>query len=527
MAPRARFWPTQNAIAALARAANPTLDGRTLLVMVHDRSLRPLKQCAHLAWWVIILLLSVPLSAQDLPAGTILEARLSMATGSRISHSGDRIEATIIAPASVGSHILIPDGSVLSGVIENVNRIGLGLKHTTATIGYNFDTLRLRNGETILIKSEVAGVETAKERVNVTGTVQGIHPMASLSSTLDVFAVPLLCVTPPVGAPVWATKSLIAPPADPEIYFPAGTEVILRLTAPVNIPPANAQPLGIVPFSPGEIAEIHDLLKNSAQRTSQGSHPSDLVNVLFLGSRQQINRAFHAAGWSPAEKKSAMSLYRMYYALTVRVGYRRAPMDTLTLNGAPSDFEYQKSLDTIQKRHHVRFWKEPHKVNVWLGAAAEDIGFRFEVTHWTHSSDPRIDNERAKVVDDLAFTGCLNRAELLTRNSPYLLEYTKARSILTDGQIAVLRLNDCSSPKTMVGVDTASPSHARGRLSRALISLRKGVLGSSKILFTTYNTVRYVSGHRPSRRATPSSINTPQRGLDWLSSLARPGSEQP
>ena len=48
-----------------------------------------------------------------------------------------------------------------------------------------------------------------------------------------------------------------------------------------------------------------------------------------------------------------MSLYRMYYALTRRIGYRRAPMNTLTLNGAPADFVYQKNLDTVQKRHHV------------------------------------------------------------------------------------------------------------------------------------------------------------------------------
>jgi hypothetical protein len=100
------------------------------------------------------------------------------------------------------------------------------------------------------------------------------------------------------------------------------------------------------------------------------------------------------------------------------------------------------------------------------------------------------------VVDDLAFTGCLDRAELLTRNSPKVLR----RLILTDGRIAVLRLNDCSSPKTMVGVDTASPLHPQGRLSRALISFRKGVLGSSKILFTTYNSLKYVSERELSRQ---------------------------
>lgn len=487
-----------------------------------DRSVHSLTLYVLLVWCAITLLPCVPLSAQGLPAGAILEARLRTATGSRISHLGDRIEAIIIAPASAGGRILIPDGSLLSGVIENVTRIGLGLKHTTASIGYNFDALRLGNGETIRIKSQVVEVETAKERVDITGTVQGIHPIASLSSTLDFFVVPLLFVTPPVGASVWATKSLIAPPANPEIYFPAGTEVILRLTAGASIPHTSTQPLRIAPFSPGKIAEIHDLLKNSAQRARQGSHPSNLVNLLFFGSRQQLDRAFHAAGWSLTERKSAMSLYRMYYALTVRVGYKRAPMDTLTLNGVPSDFEYQKNLDTVEKRHHVRLWKVPQRADVWLGTAAEDVAFRFEVTHWTHSSDPKIDNERAKVVDDLAFTGCIERAQLLTRNSLDLPHDPKAaRPILTDGDIAALQLKDCSRAKAMVGVDTGSLSRPRGRLSRVLISLRKGALSSPKILFNTYNTLKYVSEREASRRRAtpPSNFSPPERGLDWLSSL--------
>ncbi|MGH9581513.1 MAG: LssY C-terminal domain-containing protein [Bryobacteraceae bacterium] len=463
------------------------------------------------------------LSAQVLPAGTTLEARLQIATGSRISHAGDGIEATIIAPAGVGGRILVPDGSTVSGVVENVTRLGLGLKHATAKIHYSFDTLRLQNGETIPIVSEVAEVETAKELVDVSGTVHGIHPIASLSSALDFVVVPLLFATPPVGAPVWVIKSLIVPPANPEIYFPAGTEVILRLTAPANIPYANTQPRRIASFSPNEIVEIHNLLKNSAQRARQGSRPSNLVNLLFLGSRQQMDRAFHAAGWLRAERKSPMSLYRMYYAITARVGYKRAPMDMLTLNGVPSAFEYQKSLDTIEKRHHVRLWKEPRRADVWLGAAAEDVALRFDVTHWTHSIDPRIDNERAKVVDDLAFTGCIDRAQLLTRNLPGLLkDPNAAHAIVTDGRIAVLRLSNCASPKIMVGVPTSRP-HRRDGLARAMISFRKGILRSPTILFTTYNALKYVADGRAfASQPQPPSLQAPRRTLDWLT--APPGS---
>lgn len=42
-----------------------------------------------------------------LPAGTRLEARLSVPTGSRISHAGDPIEATVIAPVFGDGQLLM------------------------------------------------------------------------------------------------------------------------------------------------------------------------------------------------------------------------------------------------------------------------------------------------------------------------------------------------------------------------------------------------------------------------------------
>jgi hypothetical protein len=192
-------------------------------------------------------------------------------------------------------------------------------------------------------------------------------------------------------------------------------------------------------------------------------------------------------------------------------------MNTLTLNGVPSDFAYQKNLDTVQKRHHVRLWKDAQRRDLWLGTAAEDVGFRFGLAHWTHSTDPNIDKERAKVVDDLAFTGCLEAAGLLTRNSPDLSQGTERKHlIVTDGDIAVLRLRDCGEPNIMPGVDAPPTLPRRGRLSRALISLRNDLVRSN-ILFTTYNTAKYVSARRALGAAQP-SLDVPQRGLDWLRS---------
>jgi hypothetical protein len=471
--------------------------------------------------WLVLILMSFPICAQDLPAGTTLEVRLSTPMGSRISHAGDQVEATEIAPVYFDGQILVPQRSRVFGSIESVKRFGFGLKQVTATIRYQFHTLQLPSGKTIPIHTELLEVETAKERVDVDGTVRGIHPAASLSSSLSLVTVPMLFVVPTVGVPVWGIKSVIAPSANPEIYFPPGTELVLRLTEPIEVSSSAEKPVGITSFSPDEVSEVHRLLKGSAQQARQGTHPSDVVNVLFLGSREEVDRAFFAAGWSRADRKSPLSLYRMYYALTKRVGYRRAPMNTLTLNGVLPDFVNQKNLDTVQKRHHVRLWKEPHRANVWLGAAAEDIAFRFQWMHWTHSTAPDIDVERAKVVNDLAFTGCLDAAGLVPRDSSELLQHPKGeRLILTDTDIAVVRLNSCQNPNTMPGVDATSTTNSHGRLSGEFASLRNDL--RLNVFFTTYNTVKFLVERRTFqslRKASSSDINPP--GLGWLSSPKR------
>ena len=253
------------------------------------------------AFWLLagcLLMMFLRASAQDLAAGTALEARLSVTTGSRISHRGDPIEATIIAPVSVGGRILIPQGSRLLGSVTNATALGRGLKHSTASVTYGFQTLVLPDGTGIPLSARLVEIDTAKERVDDLGTVTGIPPIASLSSALSFFVVPLLLVNPPLGVPIWGMKSVIAPSANPEIRFPTGTELILRLSATVTLPATTtAFRTPTRSLSPRDLTEVEQLLKNSAQRAHMGGRLSDLVNVLLMGSRSQLDRVFHASGW--------------------------------------------------------------------------------------------------------------------------------------------------------------------------------------------------------------------------------------
>ena len=106
-----------------------------------------------------------------------------------------------------------------------------------------------------------------------------------------------------------------------------------------------------------------------------------------------------------------MWIYHMYHSLVQRIGYSKAPMQALTLNGKSEDATYQKSLDTFSKRHHLHLWKQQQS-DFWLSAATEDVGYKLRGLRLTHATDPRIDTEREKVINDLTFTGCLDAASL-------------------------------------------------------------------------------------------------------------------
>src|SRR3982750_4615833 len=104
-------------------------------------------------------------AAELLSAGTGIEVRLSVSTGSRTSHADDPIQGVVIAPVFSEGKLVIPPGTLVSGKVENVERLGLGLKHLTASLEYRFDTLHWPNGETSPISARLAEIETAKEHV--------------------------------------------------------------------------------------------------------------------------------------------------------------------------------------------------------------------------------------------------------------------------------------------------------------------------------------------------------------------------
>jgi hypothetical protein len=59
-----------------------------------------------------------------LPAGTVLAARLGSSIGSDISHEGDAVEATLTQAERVDGIEVLPEGSIISGVVTSAEPSG-------------------------------------------------------------------------------------------------------------------------------------------------------------------------------------------------------------------------------------------------------------------------------------------------------------------------------------------------------------------------------------------------------------------
>ena len=141
--------------------------------------------------------------------------------------------------------------------------------------------------------------------------------------------------------------------------------------------------------------------------------PGDPVNLVLIGTLQQLRAAFATAGWSEADRLGLASSWRMVRAFVFNSPYPTAPFSTLYLFGRGQDIGFQKAIDdSPRKRHHIRFWAlslaraeetvgtcellAEHRpatgrcTRFWVGAGTRDTGFSltqltFQVTHATDS----------------------------------------------------------------------------------------------------------------------------------------------
>ncbi len=431
----------------------------------------------------VLLLVAIAAVGARAYSGDIapMELRLETPLTSFRNPPGSTFKSVLIAPCLLGSQVVLPAGTFVYGSVRHSHAVGIGLLHERATLDLNFDQYELADGRRFAMTGRLQLIENARESVDSHGRIHG--PLAANNPqhwldglwnrpSMTLIQHSILGLTgmsgrvfsffdmgPIGGAALIAFRIAMFSLPEPEIQLPPGTEMKVSLTS---------LPEGSPRFPEVDEFVVEDDLKAWVQEqpfniTKTSGKPSDdRINIAFIGTREEVAHAFYAAGWVEALPRGVRSLSHLWHSFASQTGYADAPASPLLYRGREPDLLFQKSFNTISMRHHVRIW-QTDSVNqrIWIGAATHDVGIRFEkASHgFAHRIDPRIDFERSKIVNDLAFAGCADPAGYVDR--PGAVQVTQdVRDIQTDGRVAVISLTDCQVGSPMFDLLPTKPARS-------------------------------------------------------------------
>lgn len=384
----------------------------------------------------------------DLEAGKTIDVRLNGAVYSDGSRTGDPIEATVNYPlcksgefvACKDGELLLPPGTKVNGTVLFAQKAPN--KYSRPRLVLDFSNILHANGQRSALYARVLSVDNARETVRNNEILGIVQPHASSKTSVAMAA--LGAVHPIAGYTIKGVQAVYGLSVRREILFPAGTDLQLQV-----VRPSMLKQLETWPGWPSMTvdAKLRALVAAAPLRTSTGSGtPSDITNLMFVGSRQQLVAAFNEASWFEADDLSMRSAAKTVAATIRDTGYSSAPVSTLRMNDRPPDLVFQKSLNTFAKRHHLRIWKQPTTYNgreLWIAAATHDIAVSKGRggTKWSHRIDPHIDRERDWVATDLLFVGtAVAYADVDRPAAPKKAMNATGDQILTDGKMSVLEL---------------------------------------------------------------------------------------
>jgi hypothetical protein len=353
-----------------------------------------------------------------------------------------------------------------------------------------FHEYELADGHRYPFLARVEFIENAREKVDSRGRIKGVLAASSPQGFLrgiwyrpsDGFlsrsAIGLtglggalwshFSLGPAGAAGVLAARYLAFPLPEPEIQLPSGTE--MRLVA-TNIP-EDAPTSPIVP-DPDIEESLAAWLRTHPRVVMRpdGTRAADVINVALIGSLEELQNAFAVAGWVPAEPLTLHTFSTAYRAYNAMSGYSTAPVSTLLYEQEEPVVVFQKSFNTIAKRHHIRVWRAGlfEGKEVWLAAATHDAGIGFQASSMTitHKIDPETDRERRKVGMDLSYAACSQKVSFLDRSPDARL--AQHAHIRTDGRLAVIWLKQCADNSPDDDAPFPSPGTKTKRMVRRFI----------------------------------------------------------
>ncbi|MEO8369207.1 MAG: LssY C-terminal domain-containing protein [Candidatus Solibacter sp.] len=385
-----------------------------------------------------------PALALQLPAGTELQVRLKTQIATATAKGEDKVEAVVISPVMADGEFVIPAGALVRGTVVKAVQSAKGDERSSLTLA--FTELEIEGAKSKLAV-RVTEVENAREKVDSEGQILGMLAGETISGRLDEGLSKLAERAAGFAGILGTVKGAVLKAPESDITYEPGVELVLALTAPLELKASGPGPAAKLKPISDEDSLVKLVTSQPFQTMAERpSKPSDVTNLMLIGTLEQVQQAFKEAGWSNAAALTTEAKLETFRAIAEQRSYKEAPVSVLLLDSKPPDLVYQKMNNTFAQRHHLRVWKRPDTFGakpVWVIAATHDTGIEFSEQNRTfiHKIDSLIDRERAKVTNDLLFTGRVESVALVERTAvPQRSQNATGDVLETDGMMAVLLL---------------------------------------------------------------------------------------
>ena len=193
--------------------------------------------------------------------------------------------------------------------------------------------------------------------------------------------------------------------------------------------------------------------------------PGDPINVGLVGAQDDVVRAFHAAGWYPADPITLRTSLEIIGSVLLDRPYKSAPVSPLFFEGRREDLAFEKPAGvSADRREHVRLWQVvasgAEARPVWLGSATFDSGVTLsrDTGQVTHRIAPDVDAERNRLIEGLDNARMVTGIYQMNGIGPTLNGRNgEGDPYHTDGEIWVARLVVAGSEAAKPAEISASP----------------------------------------------------------------------
>jgi len=321
--------------------------------------------------WVALFLAACAALAQSpqpllLADGTPVALQLDETISSAHARVGDHLSFLVVRDVTVQGFTVIPAGSTASGSLARVHGrrvLGIG-----GNLVLKLDSVELANGDHVALR--------ARKEVKGTSHTWRMAAEMAITSIFYFPAAPVFLLTR--GDNCIALKS---------------TEITAHVDGSTSL--ASAE----FPATAASASDLNQVTQFLPPRVLNGEgRQGDMVNLLFIGQKEDLQTAFDSAGWVKPEH---WKLKSAWHVIAQRNHYVRQPMSRFFLFGRSQDYAYALPDPNaiVSRRHHIRIWKTGHEVDgnpVWAGAATHDVAIEVAKRGrlFNHRIDPDVDSER-------------------------------------------------------------------------------------------------------------------------------------